>query len=43
MNELIISNPEFNRMSSDLLELELCILLTQSELDKIVFEFYYCN
>lgn len=43
MEELVISNPEFNRMSSSLLELESCILLSECELDEIVFKFYYCN
>jgi hypothetical protein len=43
MKELIISNPEFNRMSSDLLGLESGTLLTSRQLDAIVFEFYFCN
>jgi hypothetical protein len=43
MEELIISNPEFNRMESSLLDLESCILLTECELDILVFEFYFCN
>lgn len=43
MEEMIISNPEFNRMSSSLLELESCILLSDCELDSLVYEFYYLN
>lgn len=43
MDELIISNPEFNKMSSSLLELESCILLTECELDTLIYVFYFCN
>jgi hypothetical protein len=43
MEEMIISNPEFNRMESSLLELESGILLSESELDTVVFEFYFLN
>ncbi|HEX2968467.1 MAG TPA: hypothetical protein VHO46_05125 [Bacteroidales bacterium] len=43
MDELIISNPEFNRMSSSLLELESGTLMTDCELDTLIFEFYFCN
>ncbi|HLN21228.1 MAG TPA: hypothetical protein VK213_09080 [Bacteroidales bacterium] len=43
MEELIISNPEFNRMSSSLLELESGILLTECELDTVIYVYYFCN
>lgn len=43
MEEMIISNPEFNRMASSLLELESGILLSDCELDSLVYEFYYLN
>jgi hypothetical protein len=43
MNELIISNPEFNKMSSLLLDLESGLLLTECEIDTLIFRFYFCN
>lgn len=40
---LLITNPEFNEMSSELLKSELCVLLSDWENDSVVFEFYYLN
>lgn len=40
---ITISNPEFNKIPLELLEMEPCIILTFCEYERVVFEFYSLN
>jgi hypothetical protein len=40
---ITISNPEFNKMPFIFLELETCVLLTDWEVDTLLYRFYYLN